>query len=150
VPGTVDAPDTSPIEVGLAFKSDSAGNITGVRFYKSSNDTGTHLGHLWTSAGALLGTVTFSGETASGWQQASFATPISIQANTTYVVSYYAPNGNYSANNGYFSSAGVDSPPLHALSNVTTSNGLYNYVTGGGFPNQTFGATNYWVDVVFK
>src|SRR5262249_14554326 len=118
--------------------------------YKGSGNTGTHVGHLWTSTGTLLGTVTFSGETASGWQQANFATAISIAANTTYIVSYYAPRGHYAADTGFFSSAGVDTPPLHALPNSTTSNGVYRYGTGGGFPNSTFSATNYWVDVVFK
>ncbi len=36
-------------------------------------NTGTHVGSLWTSTGTRLGTVTFSGESASGWQQASFS-----------------------------------------------------------------------------
>jgi hypothetical protein len=94
--------------------------------------------------------VTFTGETASGWQQANFATPISIAANTTYIVSYYAPKSHYAADAGYFASAGVDNAPLHALSNTVTPNGIYLYGTGGGFPTQTYSATNYWVDVVFK
>ena len=61
------------------------GYITGIRFYKGSGNTGTHVGHLWTSTGTLLATATFSNETASGWQQVNFATPVAITAGTTYV-----------------------------------------------------------------
>lgn len=77
------------------------GTVTGVRFYKGAGKTGTHVGHLWSAAGANLGTVTFTGESATGWQQATFATPVPITANTTYVVSYYAPVGRY-ANDASF------------------------------------------------
>ena len=82
-PGIVDSSDAIALEVGMKFRSDVAGVVTGVRFYKAAANTGTHTGHLWTSTGTLLGSVTFANETASGWQQASFATPLSIAANTT-------------------------------------------------------------------
>jgi hypothetical protein len=149
VPGTITVNDTSAVELGLKFTSDVAGTITGVRFYKGPKNTGTHTGHLWTTSGTLLATVTFSNETASGWQQANFATPVAIAAATTYIVSYYAPNSQYSGDNGYFTSTGVNNPPLHALANSTSSNGIYKYGTTSGFPNQTYKASNYWVDVVF-
>jgi hypothetical protein len=150
VPGTASQPDNLPVELGLKFRSDVAGRVTAVRFYKGANNTGTHIGHLWTSSGTRLGTVTFSGETASGWQQANFSSPISISANTTYIVSYYAPAGHYAADVGFFSSSGVDKPPLHALANgVDGGNGVYVYATGGGFPSNTFNSSNYWVDLVF-
>ncbi|MGE5644760.1 MAG: DUF4082 domain-containing protein, partial [Acidobacteriota bacterium] len=149
-PTTVDS-DTDSVELGMKFRSDVAGTVTGVRFYKAAANTGTHTGHLWSSTGALLASVTFSGETASGWQQANFTTPVAIAANTTYVVSYHAPNGRYSANTGFFTSAGVDNTPLHALrSGVDGPNGVYVYGTAIAFPNQTFQDTNYWVDVVFS
>ena len=44
------------------------GYITGLRFYKAATNTGTHVGNLWTAAGSLLSSVTFTNETASGWQ----------------------------------------------------------------------------------
>ncbi|MBO0797664.1 MAG: DUF4082 domain-containing protein, partial [Blastocatellia bacterium] len=87
----------------------------------------------------------------SGWQQASFTTPISITANTTYVISYFAPQGNYASDNNYFASTGVDNAPLHALSNSTGGgNGVFHYGGQGGFPADTFESSNYWVDVVFQ
>ena len=151
VPGTPADSDTAAVEVGVKFRADVAGRVTGVRFYKGSGNTGTHVGHLWTAAGASLGTVTFSGETATGWQTATFATPITVAANTTYVVSYYAPAGHYAADSGFFATAGVDNAPLHALGNgVDGVNGVYRYGTGGGFPSQSWQSSNYWVDVVFS
>jgi hypothetical protein len=150
VPGTPADSDSSSVELGLRFRTDVAGFITGIRFYKGSGNTGTHLGNLWDDSGTNLGTVTFTNETASGWQQASFPSPIAVSANTTYVISYYAPNGHYAANLNFFATAGVDQPPLHAVVNSPAdSNGTYVYAVGGGFPSSTFNSTNYWVDVVF-
>ncbi len=134
----------------MKIRSDVTGYITGVRFYKGSGNTGTHVGHLWDRAGNLLATATFSGETATGWQQVSFATPVAISANTTYVASYYAPGGPLRLRLGYFATSGVTSGPLHALANgVDGGDGVYVYGTGDKFPNASFNSTNYWVDVVF-
>ncbi len=144
--------DGDAVEVGLKFRSDIDGYITGVRFYKGgAANGGQHVGHLWTSSGTLLGSVNFVNESASGWQQALFQAPIQITANTTYVVSYFAPQGNYAADSGYFATSGVDNEPLGALSSaVAGGNGVYRYDTTGGFPTDTYQATNYWVDVVFE
>jgi hypothetical protein len=149
VPATVNSADSNAVEVGVKFRSDVGGFITGIRFYKGSQNTGTHVGHLWSQSGTLLGTVTFSNETTSGWQQANFSSPVQIQANTTYVASYYCPRGYYSSNGYFFSSSGVDSAPLHALrDNADGANGVYAYGQSG-FPNQSWHASNYWVDVAF-
>ena len=79
----------------MKFRSDSSGYITGIRFYKASTNTGTHVGNLWTSTGTRLATATFTSETASGWQQVNFATPVAITANTVYVASYHTNVGHY-------------------------------------------------------
>ncbi|HET6950043.1 MAG TPA: DUF4082 domain-containing protein, partial [Acidimicrobiales bacterium] len=150
VPAVPAANDNGAIEVGTKFRVDVAGRVLGVRFYKGTGNTGTHVGNLWRSDGALLGSVTFSGETASGWQQANFATPVDVVPGTTYVVSYYAPVGRYAVNGGYFTT-GVDNGVLHALaSGVDGGNGVYAYATGGGFPTNSYNAGNYWVDVVYQ
>lgn len=144
-------PDAGAVELGMKFRSDVAGQVLGVRFYKGTTNTGTHVGKLWSSTGTLLASVTFGNETASGWQQALFSTPVTISANTTYIISYYAPNGHYAGDGGYFTSSGIDAPPIHALqTGVDGPNGVYHYGTGGGFPTDTYQATNYWVDVVFS
>jgi hypothetical protein len=94
-PATKDSGDPASIEVGVKFKSDTYGYITGVRFYKASTNTGTHIGNLWTASGQLLASATFTGETASGWQQVNFAQPVALNKDTTYVASYFAPKGHY-------------------------------------------------------
>ncbi|WP_457964493.1 DUF4082 domain-containing protein [Arthrobacter sp. D1-29] len=149
VPATVSTADNNAVELGMKFRSDTAGTVAGVRFYKGELNTGTHTGHLWSSTGTLLASVTFAGETASGWQQALFSSPVPIAANTTYVVSYFAPDGFYSSSSGYFSSA-VDRAPLHGLASGTDGpNGVYRY-SATAFPTESFNSTNYWVDVVFN
>jgi hypothetical protein len=143
--------DVSPVEVGVKFRSQTTGRITAIRFYKGASNTGTHVGHLWTRAGQLLASITFTNETASGWQQAQLSTPVEIAANTTYIASYHAPNGNYATNLDGFAAAGVDNPPLRALrDNEDGGNGLYGYGPSGTFPNGTYRSENYWVDVVME
>jgi Domain of unknown function (DUF4082)/Abnormal spindle-like microcephaly-assoc'd, ASPM-SPD-2-Hydin len=149
-PSLVDSNDSAPVEVGVKFRSDTNGFVTGLRFYKASSNGGTHVGHIWSTTGVLLGSATFTGESRSGWQQVTFPSPVPVSANTTYIASYLAPRGHYSANTNYFTTKGVDSPPLHALANgVSGPDGVYLYASAGGFPTSTYQSTYYWVDVVF-
>ena len=128
-----------------------AGQVTGVRFYKGSLNTGTHVGSLWSNTGTQLASATFTGETASGWQQVSFAAPVTIAAKTTYVASYFAPVGRYAVNEDFFAGNSVASGPLTALADGTDGgNGVYRYTAVGAFPNLTYRTENYWVDVVFR
>jgi len=150
IPGRPDSGPDSAVEIGVRFRSDINGSITGIRFYKGAGNTGAHVGNLWSSSGTRLATATFSGETASGWQQVNFPTPVTITANITYVASYFAPTGHYAADSGFFAATAVDNAPLHALLNGQDGgNGVYAYGASSAFPNSTFQATNYWVDVVF-
>jgi hypothetical protein len=147
-PATANSGQAGPVELGVSFKSDTSGAVTGIRFYKSTANTGTHIGHLWSSSGALLASVTFTGETASGWQQVNFSSPVAIAANTVYVASYETTVGFWSVSWQYFASSGFNNPPLHALQNGSGApDGGWG--TAGTFPHSSNGS-NYWVDVVFK
>jgi beta-lactam-binding protein with PASTA domain len=143
-PGPVDS-EAAALEVGIKFTTDSAGTITRLRFYKYSTNTGTHIANLWTGTGTLLATVPFTNETASGWQEATFTTPVQVSANTTYVASYHTTTGHYAATVSGFATA-VDNAPLHA---PASGNGVYAPGASSVFPNQTWMSSNYWVDVVF-
>jgi glucose/arabinose dehydrogenase/phosphodiesterase/alkaline phosphatase D-like protein len=145
VPAVASHADTAAVELGVRFSADTAGSITGIRFYKGPANTGVHVGNLWTTAGVRLATATFSNETAQGWQTVTFPTPVVVTAGTTYVASYFAPNGGYARTESYFTTP-HDNAPLHA---PATGNGVYRYGTAGGFPTKTYAATNYWVDVIF-
>ena len=153
-PGLIDAGDGSSSELGVKFQADTDGYITGLRYYRSDANTGTHVGHLWSTAGTLLATATFTGESSSGWQEVTLGTPVPVTANTTYVASYHTDSGHYSANGAYFAGGPFDNAPLHALQDGASGpNGVYRYGpdvdTDAGFPTNTWNATNYWVDVVF-
>jgi len=131
-------------ELGMEFRSGKSGQISAIRYYKAPSETGTHTGRIWSSTGTLLASVTFTNETASGWQQQTLATPLNIQSNTTYVVSvnsntYYA-----------FTSNGLGTTLTNGdLSAVADgSNGVYDF-TPGSFPAQSYQNSNYFRDVVF-
>jgi hypothetical protein len=143
-PAIVDTNETTPVELGVKFTSDTNGYITGLRFYKGAGNTGTHLAHLWTSTGQLLATATFTSETASGWQQVTFATPVAITAGTTYIASYFSPKGNFSVTRNYFSSAFTSG---HLK--VPVNGGVYTYGATSAFPTSSYQNSNYWIDVMF-
>ncbi|MFI9814288.1 DUF4082 domain-containing protein [Saccharothrix variisporea] len=148
VPTITSAPDNGSYELGVRFKVTYNGHVTGVRFYKGTDNTGTHTGTLWTITGTPLATGTFVGETASGWQTLLFSTPVPVRAGTSYVASYTAPNGHFAVNHNYFQSVDVSSPPLTAPRNAwDTPNGVY--AAGGGFPTTAHQGNNYWVDVTY-
>ena len=118
----------------MKFRSAEDGWITALRFYKQSNNTGTHVGHLWTSDGQKLAEVTFNNETASGWQEEPLPEPVQITKDTTYVTSYHAASGRFGFSPGYFGS-GVSRAPLSAPSDVAAGgNGVYRYGPSA-FPN---------------
>lgn len=137
--------DNSSIELGTAFSVSVAGSATGVRFYKGAGNTGTHVGSLWTAAGERLAQVTFTNETATGWQTASLSAPVALQPGQGYVVSYLAPNGNYPYTAAFFAEPWING----VLTAPGPRNGLYQYGSGGTVPTNSWNSTNYFVDVVF-
>ena len=145
IPETPADLDSASITLGLQFYSDVPGSVTAVRFYKGPGNTGTHIGSLWSGTGTKLAQVSFSGETASGWQQANFSTPVNITANTPYVISYFAPKSHYAVNQNYSWST-VNASPLHVSG---SSPGVYTYGSGSSFPTSSWNSINYWVDLVF-
>jgi hypothetical protein len=143
------ASDTNAVELGMKFRADQNGFISAIRFYKTAANTGTHVVNLWTTSGTLLATATATGESASGWQQVTLPTEVAITAGTTYVVSYHTNVGRYGADLNFFNT-GVDNGVLHAPSSGSSGgNGVYAYGAGSQFPNNTYNAANYWVDVVY-
>jgi hypothetical protein len=148
VPTVIDSGDPNSVELGVKFTSSVTGSVTGVRFYKASTNTGTHIGNLWSSTGTLLASATFTNETASGWQTVMFSSPVAIIAGTTYVASYFDPSGHYSeTEEGLL--VGIENPPLTALADGTSANGVYAYSAKSTFPSLSWESTNYSVDVLF-
>jgi Domain of unknown function (DUF4082)/Bacterial Ig-like domain/Bacterial Ig domain len=143
-PTVASANDGDAVELGTKFIPTVNGTVTGLRFYKGSGNTGPHTGSLWSSGGTLLATASFGTETDTGWQTVHFATPVTIAAGSTYIVSYYAPHGHYAADGQYFASTLISG----VLTAPAGSNGVYRYGSDA-FPNSTYNSTNYWVDPLF-
>jgi Domain of unknown function (DUF4347)/Domain of unknown function (DUF4082) len=131
-------------ELGMEFKSAKAGQINAIRYYKSPSETGSHIGQIWSSTGQLLASVNFTAETSSGWQQQTLATPLSIAANTTYVVSVNTNSRYVQTPNGIATT--ITNGDLSAVADG--SNGVFN-LTPGAFPTNSWSNSSYFRDVVF-
>ena len=88
---------------------------------------------MWLTSGPVqalfLATATFTNETASGWEQVNFSSPVAITAGTTYVASYHTNVGHYADDQNYFASQ-YNSGPLH----VPADGGVYAYGAAGLSP----------------
>ena len=146
LPQVASASETKAVELGTAFTVSQAGNVTGIRFYKGTGNTGTHVGSLWNAAGTRLAQVTFVNETATGWQTATLSTPVALATGQRYVVSYRAPNGRYSYTTGFFNQTWTSG----VFTASGPDNGLYRYGASGSMPTNSWNATNYFVDVVYS
>jgi hypothetical protein len=140
---------SSAVTRGVKFWSSETGTIQGIRFYRAVASQQGYVVQLYSADGTLLGSATLAQESNQlpGWQEADFASPISILANTTYIASYYCPVGRGPAD-AYGLSNGVTNGPLTApASSAVGGNGVY--VFGNAFPSKSRNATNYYVDVAF-
>jgi hypothetical protein len=134
--------DGAGVELGMKFAVAVDGEITAIRFYRGSGNTGTHYGALWSATGQKLASVKFTNETGTGWQKARI-TPVKVKAGASYIVSYHAPRGHYAADEYYFNTACEQGP-------LSATESMYRYgPTAGMFPNESWRATNYWVDVCY-
>ena len=139
--------NTVPYELGTRFYTTMNGTVTALRFYKEPGMASTQTGDLWDSSGNLLATVTFTNESASGWQQASLSSPVTITANTPYIVSYVITGGPFAYTQSQFATQGVNNGPVVLYQDgVAGPNGAYN-AGGPGFPptagtRRTTGATS--------
>jgi hypothetical protein len=140
---TVSDGATANHELGTKFTSTVSGQITAIRFWKDSRETGSHVGHIWSASGQLLASVNFVNETASGWQQQSLATTLAVNANTVYAVTVNTGNTYYVTTRNGLATKIVN----HELSSIVGNNGLIG--PSGRFPVSTFDASNYFRDVVF-
>ncbi|MFI2487801.1 DUF4082 domain-containing protein [Promicromonospora kroppenstedtii] len=142
------ADDSSAVELGLRFTAADDGYVSGVRFYKAAGNTGVHEGTLWSAAGAQLARVQFGGESATGWQTASFTTPVPVLAGQKYVVSYTAPNGRYVSTPWAFQTHGRSAGPITVEGGFGAAPaGLYG--APGTVPTESWDNSAYYVDPVF-
>lgn len=137
--------DPNPVSLGLQFFSDIAGYITGAKYYRGAHDTQAHMAQLWASKGHVLASENIPAYGHIGWQKVNFPTPVAITAGTIYVISYHVGDKYYVVNENYFTSE-YSNGTLHAPINA----GVYKYGSISAFPNQSWNASNYWIDIIFS
>ncbi|MFI6097774.1 DUF4082 domain-containing protein [Lentzea sp. NPDC051213] len=136
----INDPDDQAVELGIRTTVDRPGALTGVILRRGSY-TGPVTARVWSPDGTLLLEQAAPGAAFS--QRITFSTPVPVQAGTEYVVSYLTPSGGYAATENYFV-GGLAQAPFYAPLNA----GVYRY--GGGFPTDTWNASNYWVQPIFR
>ncbi len=142
-PEMPDASDGVSYELGTKFQSSAGGAISAIRYYKSPSETGTHIGRIWDATGHQLRSVTFTNETASGWQTANLSLPLTILDHVTYVVTVNANTHFADTHNGLANS--ISNNPLYTVADG--NDGVYG--TAGLFPTKSYQNSNYFRDVVF-
>ena len=142
---------TSAVEVGVKFRADVAGYITGVRFYKGPGNTGTHVGHLWTSSGHAAGDrhlhrrdgAAAGSRSASPRRWRSRPTPPTSPPTTR-------PIGRYSRSSNYFAARrDRQRAAARACRTARRRQRRLPLRQRRRLPDQTYQSENYWVDVVF-
>src|SRR5207248_422409 len=101
---------------------------------------GSHVGRVWSAAGVLLAQVSFVNESASGWQQQVLASPLALQAGSTYVVSVNANSYFVDTVSGLASS--FTAGPVASVAGP--GNGVYANAAGT-FPSSSYSSTNYFI-----
>ena len=129
-------------ELGVKIAADEPMQINTVRFYKSSKETGTHVGTIWTTSGFQLAQITFVGETASGWQEQALPTPLPMTPGVTYIVSVNA-NAYFGLTQNALLTQAIGGP-LRSIADGM--NGVFSSAAGI-FPTSTYRSSNYFVDV---
>ncbi|MBU7587107.1 MAG: DUF4082 domain-containing protein [Nostoc sp. TH1S01] len=141
-PTISDVSDGVAYELGMKFQSAKGGQITAIRYWKATSETGTHVGKIWSANGQSLATVTFVNETVSGWQEQTLNSPLTIIPNTTYVVSVNI-NSHFVLTYNQLASSVVNGD----LSSIAGGNGVYGNINT--FPNNSYQNSNYFRDIVF-
>ena len=112
VPTLLEDADRVPVTLGVRFTPQQGGVITGVKFYKGLNNTGTHTGAVWSADSTQLASAVFTDESTTGWQTLTFATPVTVRAGREYIASYRTEVGRYSATPNAFEAANLVAIPI--------------------------------------
>ena len=133
-PAVASNPNNVLVELGVKVRSNRDGLIEGLHYFNGDVNVTTHTAKLWTSDGDLLMSEVFTNTPEIRWLDVMFTTPVSIAANTTYVMSYDTTGAFPSTSGGLVVPPRSISPAMRALTHDEDGgNGVYAY--GSGFPN---------------
>jgi hypothetical protein len=141
--------DAAGVTIGVKFWSKQPGTISGIRFYRARPNSNGYTAKLYAASGSLLASARLQNDSCSlpCWETATFASPVSISPNTTYIASYYSSQG-HGALDFYGLKNGVSNGPLTApAGSVSGGNGVWDF--GNVFPRTDTLHSNYYVDIWF-
>ncbi len=139
------------LEIGVRFKTSRKLEIIGVRIYRV--DPATVRGSLWDSSGALLARGDFGAYDGNGWQDMTFAEPVTIVPGQSYVASYFTPGTKYAFDYRYFKSKSRNVGPVTAVrAKDGAPNGVHCYddANCGEFPVWGYKSSTYWVTPLWR
>lgn len=146
--------DAIPVTLALRMKTDVAGRVFGVRFFRDLADGDPHIGMLFAASNLELLDVTLfhqvvaAGSGADGWHSAYFRKAHRFAADDRFVVGVMFGHGRYWLTPGALNGTDMTNGNLHITADGDGGdNGLYQY--GFIIPDQTFGHAAYGVDVIF-
>ena len=149
--------DSDPVNVGVKFNVRGAPYVSGVKFYKGIDNTGTHVAHLYdVTASSELDSKAFSSETSSGWQTVSFDANVQVRDDHNYTVWVSMPNGHYAADGTLAGGSNYFGPFGHGAygdsESVVTipggNSGVYSYTSDDTALPSNATSNNYWVSPV--
>jgi hypothetical protein len=146
--------DGNDYTFGTVFSASANGQIHGIRWYfpdQLPNDHVVGLLYSWTgnSTGAELARVTFT-NTQSGWNQATFTSPISITANTKYVAAVWTVDRFVTVTSQFASGAVTNGSLTSPQDTVGVHNGKARAGAGSAsYPDNSFTSNGYLTDVLF-
>jgi len=130
--------DNSDLTTGMRFAPKQKSIVTGLRYFRDGNFTGSTVGHLWDASGKKIADVNFPSGT--GWITASFISPILIDSAKQYIASFSNDGGFYCPIYDFFPK---EYPPFKAI----TSH--YTWVRNS-YPTLTYNQTNYSVEPILQ
>ena len=158
--------DASPYTMGVQFSvtltAGATAVLAGIRFFSAA---GAAILPQNIALYAVTGPVqvanqaaSWSGAAGSGWVTALFNTPPALTSGTAYkgcifqntAANFYSSTGAYWSSGA--GSGGITNGPLSAPNNAGGNGGQDTFSQGAviGYPNTSFNATNYWIDVVVQ
>lgn len=162
--GTTLATDTSAATLTMQFSLTQDAELSGIWWYSASGASllPSQCGIYRTSDQTLVTSktaVSWSGAAGSGWVKCTFDGSVTLSANTHYKVAVFSAGGSdwYPAGNNYWSTGAgknglqsgiIRAPQDSQVFGPEVGQGAYHIGnTGLYYPDSTYQASNYWVDV---
>lgn len=160
--GTTVADDFGQYTFGMEFTLSANARLTGIWWDSPASSTALPDGCAIYVAvadtqvpGTLNASPTWSGAAGSGWVKCTYPGTVTLNSGTNYKVVVHVTGAEfkYGATSHYWDtgagSGGITNGIITGLNNASSDGGQDSFVVGAtlGYPNTSFNAANYWVDV---